>query len=63
MRLQDINYEKYFWVIYFLGIISILITSFVEIIFLRVCVNMSFLFVMLTITGHFWARSDYYNLK
>lgn len=49
-------YERFFWIVYFLCTISVYFPKPTP---LNYIINPTLLFLMMIITAHFWARSDY----
>ena len=56
------GYGIFFWVVYFISIISIMIISTITTKGVRIILSIPLLLIMISITGHFWARSDYFDL-
>ena len=52
----------FFWVVYFISIIAIMIVSTITTKGVRIILSIPLFLLMISITGHFWARSDYPEL-
>ncbi len=57
------EYGRVFWGLYFFCIILISIISFMQDVFTRLLMYLFLFLIMLLITAHFWARSDYPKVR